>query len=309
VGHDLLEYGEGRRFRGNLHCHSNRSDGHRSPEEVAAAYRDAGYDFIVLSDHFEARYGWQVTDTRNLRDERFTTILGAELSSAPWDDRRCYWAAAAGLPLDFAPPSPDNHAEAIARARDYGAFITMLHPGLNNLPLAAAAALPALDAIHAVEIYNHNMTIGAGTDRANGAYFLDGLLEQGRKLLITVGDDAHFLHPHDRFGGWVEVLSDRLEPESLLAALKTGRYFSTQGPSLHALHLDGTHLHVRTGDVATIALTGGGDRWQSGKETRAKPGTTITEADFDLIPFRGAYCRVIAIDQSGKRAWSNPIWP
>ena len=54
-------------FRGNLHCHSNRSDGTVSPEEVARAYRDAGYDFILLSDHFEAEYGWRITDTRDLR--------------------------------------------------------------------------------------------------------------------------------------------------------------------------------------------------------------------------------------------------
>ncbi len=50
---NLLKDGEGRFFRGNLYCHSNRSDCLLEPEHVAA-YRDAGYDFIVLSDHFEA---------------------------------------------------------------------------------------------------------------------------------------------------------------------------------------------------------------------------------------------------------------
>ena len=61
---DLLRDGEGRFFRGNLHCHSNLSDGKWSPEDVALAYRDAGYDFLCLSDHFEAEYGWRITDTR-----------------------------------------------------------------------------------------------------------------------------------------------------------------------------------------------------------------------------------------------------
>ena len=54
---DLLRNGDGRFWRGNLHCHSNRSDGHSAPERVVAAYRDAGYDFLALSDHFEERYG------------------------------------------------------------------------------------------------------------------------------------------------------------------------------------------------------------------------------------------------------------
>lgn len=308
MGQDLLKRGDGRFFRGNLHCHSDRSDGHASPEAVAA-YRDAGYDFVVLSDHFEARYGWRVTDTHNLRDERFATILGAELSSAPWDDRRCYWVVAAGLPPDFAPPPAGNHAEAIARAGVCGAFVTLLHPGLNNLPLAAADALPALDAVHAGEIHNHNMATGAGADRANGAYLLDGLLEWGRRLLVTAGDDAHFGRPGDRFGGWVEVFCERLEPAALLDALRAGRYFSTQGPSLRQLRLEGDRLRVETGDAAAIGLTGGGDRWQSGTERTGEAGASLTEAEFDLSPFRGSYCRVVAIDRGGKRAWSNPIWP
>ena len=74
MAQNLLTSCEGRFFRGNLHCHSNKSDGLLKPEDVAAAYRDAGYDFIMLSDHFEARYGWQVTDTRHLRDAGFNVV-------------------------------------------------------------------------------------------------------------------------------------------------------------------------------------------------------------------------------------------
>lgn len=175
----LLKNGEGGRFfRGNLHCHSSRSDGLLGPEEVVSAYREAGYDFLCLSDHFEAEYGWQVTDTRPLRADGFTTIVGAELSSAPWSERGCYWVTAAGLPVDFEPPSADDHAGAIGRARDYGALVVTLHPGLNNLPLETADRSPALEAVHAVEIYNHHLATLAVPDRANGAYMLDGLFSR-----------------------------------------------------------------------------------------------------------------------------------
>jgi hypothetical protein len=307
---DLLKSGEeGRLFRGNLHCHSNRSDGLRSPEAVAGAYRDAGYDFICLSDHFEAEYGWQITDTRPLRGEYFTTIVGAELSSAPWEERECYWVTAAGMPLDFEAPPESDHAEAIRRAAALGAFVIMLHPGLNNLPLAVADKLPSLDAVHAVEIYNHNLAVAAHPDAANGAYMLDGLLEKGRRLLVNAGDDAHFGHPSDRFGGWVEVHCDRLDPEALLRSLKAGRYYSTQGPSIRELLLDGEGLRVETSEAYAILLTGGGDRWQSGQERTSERGEPITGADFDLAPFRGSYCRVRVVDLEGRRAWSNPIWP
>jgi hypothetical protein len=308
VVRDLLKDGEGRFFRGNLHCHSDRSDGQRSPEHVIGAYRDAGYDFICLSDHFEAEYGWQITDTRHLQDEGFTTILGAELSSAPWDDRHVFWVTAAGLPVDFEVPPVDDHAEAIRRAADLGAFIVMLHPGLNNLPLAAARSLPALDAVHAVEVYNHNGGMAAIPDMANGAYMLDGLLENGRRLLVNAGDDAHFGHPKDRFGGWIEVHSERLDPGLLLDSLKAGRYYSTQGPAFRELQVDVARLHVQTSEAYAISLTTSGARWQSGEERHSQDGT-ISEADFDLTPFRGSYCRVTVVDAAGKRAWSNPIWP
>ena len=304
---DLLKGGgEGSFFRGNLHCHSNRSDGQIEPEAVASAYRDAGYDFICLSDHFEAEYGWQITDTRPLRDDNFTTILGAELSSAPWEQRDCYWVTAAGLPMDFEAPPADDHAEAIRRAGNLGAFVIMLHPGLNNLPLAATSGLPALDSVHAVEIYNHHLSTLARPDGANGAYMLDGLLEEGRGLLVNAGDDAHFDDPKDRFGGWVEVHCDQLDPEALLRSLKAGHYYSTQGPSFRELLLDDQQFRVESSEVYAIALSGGGDRWQSAEERTGEP---VTEAQFDVSPFRGSYCRVTVVDPQGRRAWSNPIWP
>jgi predicted metal-dependent phosphoesterase TrpH len=309
VAQDLLKDGEGRFFRGNLHCHSNRSDGLRKPEDVVAAYCEVGYDFICLSDHFEAQYGWQITDTRHLRDEGFTTIVGAELSSAPWTERNTYWVTAADLPVDFEAPPVDDHAEAIERAAGCGAFVVMLHPGLNNLPLAAAHELPALDAVHAVEIYNHNMAAGAFPDQAHGTYMLDGLLEKGYRVLVNAGDDAHFGHPADRFGGWVEVHCERLDPEALLDSLKAGRYYSTQGPALRELLVDDDRLRVETSDAYAITLTGGGDRWLNATQHTSEDGEPIAEADFDLSPFRGSYCRVTVVDSVRRRAWSNPIWP
>src|SRR5262249_11531217 len=67
-------------FRGNLHCHSTQSDGLVEPEQVVEAYKQLGYDFICLSDHYEAEFGWQLADTTSLRDPSFTTLVGAELS-------------------------------------------------------------------------------------------------------------------------------------------------------------------------------------------------------------------------------------
>ena len=50
----------GRFWRGNLHTHSTRSDGHLDPAETVGWYRDNGYDFVALTDHFVRRYGYRI---------------------------------------------------------------------------------------------------------------------------------------------------------------------------------------------------------------------------------------------------------
>lgn len=40
-----------RPFRGDMHCHTCRSDGAESPAIVAANYRKAGFDFLSITDH------------------------------------------------------------------------------------------------------------------------------------------------------------------------------------------------------------------------------------------------------------------
>ena len=46
----------GRFWRGNLHTHSTLSDGARPVAAVVGYYKRAGYDFLMLSDHFLERF-------------------------------------------------------------------------------------------------------------------------------------------------------------------------------------------------------------------------------------------------------------
>jgi histidinol phosphatase-like PHP family hydrolase len=64
----------GRLLKGNIHTHSNRSDGQRVSEDVVDTYRRGGYHFTALTDHFMTRYGFPIVDTRRIR-----TLLRAEV--------------------------------------------------------------------------------------------------------------------------------------------------------------------------------------------------------------------------------------
>lgn len=315
MAEELLARGPGRFHRGNLHCHSSASDGALSARELVAAYRDAGYDFVVVTDHFEQRYGWPVTDTRALRDERCTTLVGAELSAtADWSDPGCFWVAAIGLPPGFEPPPPGDHGEALERAAAAGAFLCLLHPGLNGLQPEAATALHRFELLHAVELYTHQSSIYR-PDTAIAVPFADALLAGGRRLGLVAADDAHFRDGPDAFGAWVEVHAPGNAPEQLLAALKAGSYYATQGPALTSLARGGDQLRVACSPCARILLTGPSERWRRWRWRlaggRADGGGTVaplTEAVFDLAPFAGGFCRVTIVDGAGRRAWSNPIW-
>ncbi len=73
--HNLPFAQPGQFYRGNLHTHCTESDGDYPVEEVVRRYREKGYDFLALSDHFLECYDYPVTDTRSFRSDNFTTLI------------------------------------------------------------------------------------------------------------------------------------------------------------------------------------------------------------------------------------------
>ena len=295
----------GRFWRGNLHTHSTLSDGALEPRAVVDAYKNAGYDFMMLSDHFIGNFNWPIADTRAFRSNNFTTIIGSELHAPETSAGELWHILAAGLPLDFPKAgAKETGAELARRAHAAGAFIGIAHPAWSQLTIEDGHAI---DCAHAVEIYNHGCS--AENDRGEGWYLLDQLLNEGKRLTAFATDDAHFKTP-DYFGGWVHVKAQSLDPDVLLEALKLGHYYSSQGPQLHAIELLGKELSIACSPVDNITVVCGNSR------TCVRNGKAITDAVFDLktletgwlLKKQSPWFRVVAIDHGGKRAWSNPIW-
>jgi hypothetical protein len=291
----------GRFYRGNLHTHSNRSDGAVPAAEAVRAYQEQGYDFVVVTDHFTERYGFPVTDSRALRTPTFTTVLGAELHAPALGSGGLWHLLAVGLPLDFAPPAEQERGpELAARAAAVGAFVGIAHPAWYSLTLDDAETM--IGAAHAVEVYNE--TCAQLNDRGDSWYLLDLLLARGHRLQAYAADDAHFQAREDRFGGWVQVRAEALEPDALLAALKAGHFYSSQGPEIRQLTIEGNQLRLECSPARAVFVSGRGSRSRSA----LAPGGDLTTCTLGLDPFAGSYCRVTVVDKAGKRAWTNPIW-
>ncbi|MCC9077962.1 CehA/McbA family metallohydrolase [Litorilinea aerophila] len=290
----------GRFWRGNLHTHSTRSDGGLTPEAVCQLYRENGYHFIALTDHFMARYEFPLVDTRPYRTDDFTTLLGAELHSGSTELGGLWHILAVGLPLDFAAtPEEESGPELAQRALAAGAFVAAAHPQWYTL---TEADILALGPIHAIEVFNgvavdHN-------DRADSWHITDVLLSRGHRYFVYAADDFHGVRQrHDFARGWVYVKSEDLTPEALLAALKAGHFYSSTGPQIFDVRVvPGQEVYVRCSPAERIFVTGKG----AASVSAAQPG--LMEATLSLANFNSPYCRITVRDAHGGRAWTNPIW-
>ncbi|MDO9524906.1 MAG: CehA/McbA family metallohydrolase [Gemmobacter sp.] len=287
----------GRFWRGNLHGHSSASDGALTAIEVCARYRAQGYDFISVTDHFMARFGFPLTDTRALRGNGFTTLLGAELHAMENSRSELWHILAVGLPPDFAPPTPtETGAELARRAAESGAFVAIPHPHWSHLTLEDTRALHFADAM---ELYNHTSQVNC--DRGDGQVLYDAALFDGLRFGAIATDDSHF-KTADAFGGWVMVKAPENTPEALLAALKAGHYYASQGPELMDIRRDGDDLVVACSPVSMISL--GGAR----AGTVNSHGDGLTSARVSLASFAGGWCRLTITDAAGRRAWTSALW-
>lgn len=297
--------GKGKFFKGNLHGHSNKSDGRLTPEDVCHAYIEKGYNFISITDHFLEMFNFPITLPK-LKIKNFTVIPGAEFHTSKMGNGELWHVLALGLNDKFTPPNQPNflinaqseNIESLsARLLEAGAFVSLTHPEWNGMTLQDSHRVKEA---HAIEIYNHGCAIEC--DRGSGVAVLDQILNSGKKLNIIATDDSHF-HSNDTFGGWVMVKSETNEEEALVEALKNGHYYSSQGPDFKNIKVQERRLEVQCTPVEKIIVSGYG----SASTYKHKSNTESAIFNLSLLPQK-RWIRITIIDKNGNRAWTNPIY-
>ncbi len=329
---------------GDLHGHSNFSDGTGLPEDYLRYARDvAGLDAIALTDH--DHWGmlpldqypelWaeiQAATERFHSPGRFVTILGYE-----WTN----WIHGHRHVLYFGEPGPvlssiDERYETPAQLWDAlrgQPVLTFAHHSAGG-PIATNweyAPDPVLEPVTEVASVHGASEASDAPQPINDPVpgnFVRDVLARGYRLGFIGSGDSHDGHPglvhlfSPYMGGLAAILTKDLTREGIRSALAERRCYATNGPRiLLRCALDGKRmgsslppregpalLYVRAiacAPIAYIELV----RGAAVVETRAGEEHWDVETAFEPTDLKaGEYLYVRVIQTDGGAAWSSPFF-
>lgn len=280
----------GQWYRGNTHSHSTESDGRLSIADRFSAYQDAGYDFLVLTDHRK------VNDVGAYSSSDFLAISGSEVHpSNPYGGPTYHFVA---INIHTAVNCAKMHPNAVLdEIKEQGGEAVLCHPYWCGHTITDY--LP-LRNYFAIEVYNDTcMGIGKGFSEQSW----DDLLDKGGPVLGIASDDSHGTE-HDCFHGWIMVKAEELTLDNIMESLRTGAFYSTLGPEIIDIDLQDNQISVKCSEAQSIVFKAERSR---GRRFVSSNGTLLTEASYS-VPAHTKYVRIEVTDVTGKKAWSNPFF-
>ena len=300
--------GNEKMLKGGLHCHTTRSGGKGTPEEVIRLHKVNGYDFLALTDH-------RIYNYRNFAPEVDITILpGMEFDNTFVRELgfRTYHTLCLGPAKEDGNGYEQDETVDGGTAKDqeeYQVYLDEIHAKKNltvhchpEWSCTPARYFEKLKGNFAMEVWNTGCVMENDMD-ADAAYW-DEILGQGIKIYGVATDDGHAMCEHCK--GWVMVRAEN-NINSILAALAEGKFYSSCGPEIYNFYVEGDKAVVECSAASKIRLHS--DRHPT-KVCFSEDGG-MTRAEF-LVGEEGAryyaYIRATVIDKDGKYAWTNPIF-
>lgn len=276
-------------YKGNLHTHTTRSDGRKSPEEAIELYRSAGYDFLALTDHWV----WSGTE----QNGSLLLLSGCEYNVGLDPVDGIYHIAGIGMKeIPRLDRSADLSPQAIINAvNGAGGLAILAHPAWSlNTP---QQILP-LRGLAGAEIYNSVSDLPHNA-RPDSSLTIDQLACTGCCLPCFASDDSHF-YDGEETKSFIWVQSGSCCEQDILAAIRKGDFYASQGPRLN-LWRDGDRIEIRCTPAAHIVIYSAAV-W-SGHRVYSGPG--IAQASYPIAP-EDRFIRVEIIDADSRRAWTSP---
>jgi len=296
----------GKLLKGGLHCHTTRSDGRATPDEVIALHEKNGYDFLAITDH-------RIYNFKNhLPGSKLTIIPGMEMDRNIDDDRPIHTFHSVWLGREK-PNNPYEQDQQIEKAsvKDQFEFQKTLDQGHANGQLTVCChpqwsgtfvrELEQLKGNFAIELWNSVCALEFNTDMNNG-WMWDELLMQGQKIYGVAVDDGH--HAFHFSNGWVRVNAEN-NVDAILDALQNGAFYASTGPEIFDFWIDDENVaHVKCSPCRSVRFICAASVT---RKIHGENGLPLVEASMpvkECFP----YLRVEVTDMGGRVAWSNPIF-
>ncbi|MBM4044454.1 MAG: PHP domain-containing protein [Planctomycetes bacterium] len=246
-------------LRGNLHTHSEYSDGLLSVRKLKELYKGAGYHFLAITDH-DSIGAWHgqpfvldLTEPPNDIHEppKFVAFPGYE-SDRQGISVNCIGARPG---LDGVHKPLDDLQGCITQVNAEGGFALLNHP--HFMGLHDAGSVLALDGLLGVEIANTKCVFATGMIAAGLATDLwDAVLSQGARLWGFATDDYHADDISPAFTGWVMARATAATPEAILASLKAGNFYASTGITIRDISVAGATISIKTENAYGIRFVG-----------------------------------------------------
>lgn len=265
-------------FKGNTHTHTSYSDGKLTPREAVNEYKAEGYHFLFITDH-----GVVTPIGNSLSDSTFLCIEGEESES--FHHLSCLDIHQTIYTID--------PLEIIDSTRAQGGFIIVNHPMRGNHEVYVNDIIDIED-LKLIEIFNGKSEKDNYHDDQS---LWDSLLHAGRLYYGVAADD---MHEKKHLGkGWIMVLADTLQKDSIINAIKEGNFYASTGVTFTKLIVEDSIIQIATDNATKIDFIGD-------MHVTLKTINSDT-ASYKIIGDEG-YVRAVATNADGKKAWTQPLF-
>lgn len=225
-----FEYRQELLLLGDLHVHSDASDGRFDIHTLGKMARKAKLDFLAVANHNNFAENFNLPNIDGL-----TFIKAVEWTH--YKGHVNFFGAAAPFGNSFIANSFDEAEKLIAEAKDLGALISVNHPKCRFCPYT----WDNFDCFDMMEIWNGPMR----PSNIDAIKLWTDFLKQGRRIPIVGGSDYHRPHSLAHLGNPVTaVYTPSRKAEDILASLRKGHSFVTSS-------VDGVKLKTEYGEAIT----------------------------------------------------------
>ena len=299
-------------YRGDLHTHTLHSDGKLTVSELAGLAREAGLDFIAITDHNNTAH-----QVETFPENGLLHIVGEEVTTP--GGHANVWGLGPRDFVDFRLLPGETGIESVVReVTERGALFSINHPVARECAQCSWTH-PIPEGVAAIEIWN-----GHQGPQEQAVALWDELLRSGRRLTGVGSSDWH-RHPQVIARGSVRVLAPELSTPAILAAVRQGRVVvmgeaRSETPTLSVragaeTAAIGETLSVAGGaalrvEVEAPGLAGGrADLYWNGEKAASSPLGGEHRVVFERTASAAGYVRAQLYDAEGVIfALTNPIY-